>query len=396
MAFVRPKARILELSTSAGNGPYNMGGAVDGSYNTFSAFMADGDTTYASVVEPGVAFWTGIIRWRSGNQIDLVTVEEAKGTFGNGTKELMAGSLASSSVLREDISGAIVTGGTSSAYTVSSFRKYGTLADLDGKPISFSPHANNAQAPTLSVDTLPAAPLRAAPSAAAMGSNVLLAGTPYMAVYNNTDGAFYLHGMGSNTYGIPLAASMDYWALTTPSSAFAFPIGQALSRAIYATLFGWIGTTYGLGTGGDGTTFGLPDLRGRITASLDNMGGSAANRLSLAYFGANSGQGPTFLGAIGGLESHTLTPPQIASHTHANTLTDNGHSHSSPAAAHATAGQWNPGGGPAPGVSTNDSAGTTGGNSQAPMSINNVAAGGGGAHPNVQPTIICNTIMRVL
>ncbi len=54
--------------------------------------------------------------------------------------------------------------------------------------------------------------------------------------------------------------------------------GQAVSRTTYAALFTAIGTTYGTG---DGTsTFNLPDLRGRTIAGVDDMGGSAASRLT--------------------------------------------------------------------------------------------------------------------
>jgi len=54
--------------------------------------------------------------------------------------------------------------------------------------------------------------------------------------------------------------------------------GQAVSRTTYAALFTAIGTTYGTGDGS--TTFNLPDLRGRTIAGVDDMGGSAASRLT--------------------------------------------------------------------------------------------------------------------
>jgi microcystin-dependent protein len=59
--------------------------------------------------------------------------------------------------------------------------------------------------------------------------------------------------MGSNTYGIPLAGGMEFWGTTAPSSAYAFPAGQAISRTTYATLFAIMSTTYGSGDGS--TTF---------------------------------------------------------------------------------------------------------------------------------------------
>ena len=133
---------------------------------------------------------------------------------------------------------------------------------------------------TLNVDGLGAKPLRLSPGVE-LQSNVLIAGTPYMATYNNSDAALYLHGIGGNPYGIPLGAGMDYWGLSTPSSAFAFPAGQAISRTTYANLFNNVMSTF-FGAGDGSTTFNLPDMRGRVAAAADNMGGSAAGRLTAA------------------------------------------------------------------------------------------------------------------
>lgn len=143
MTFVRPHARILEISITPGHGPFALNGAADNSYNTFASFMSIGDMTEVAVVEPGVAFWSGIGTYSAANEITLTSVEETKGIFGLGTKEIMASRLASSAALSRDITGAIVTGGTSAAYTVASFRKYNTLAELDGAIIAFTPHITN-------------------------------------------------------------------------------------------------------------------------------------------------------------------------------------------------------------------------------------------------------------
>jgi microcystin-dependent protein len=54
-------------------------------------------------------------------------------------------------------------------------------------------------------------------------------------------------------------------------------------------------------------TIALPDWRGRALAGLDDMGNSAAGRLTASYFGTAA----TALGAAGGAESRTLTLAQI-------------------------------------------------------------------------------------
>lgn len=58
-------------------------------------------------------------------------------------------------------------------------------------------------------------------------------------------------------------------------------------------------------------TIALPDSRGRAWAGLDDMGNSAAGRLTSSYFGATA----TVLGATGGAESLALVAAQIPSLT---------------------------------------------------------------------------------
>jgi microcystin-dependent protein len=245
----------------------------------------------------------------------------------------------------------------------------------------------------LSVDGLSYKTLCLAPGVP-LQSNVLIPGTPYTALYNNTYGQFLLHGLGGNAYGIPLAAGMDYWGSATPSSAFAFPAGQPISRTTYAALFALIGTTYG---GGDGsTTFNLPDKTERVSV----MKSSSPSRLTSSFFGGNS----SILGANGGSESNTLGPGQIPTITSRN---------ASQAISVNTGGPVIPGtdallpwlnlGAPATGAFTSIYR-----NGVSPSLFNitsmsgandiNVTSNntGGNPHNNVQPTIVCNYIMRVL
>lgn len=87
--------------------------------------------------------------------------------------------------------------------------------------------------------------------------------------------------------------------------------GAEISRTTYGRLFQAIGTTYGTGDGS--TTFNLPDLRGRTIHGLDNMGGSAANRLPGATsVGHNGGQAEITTTT----DPHSLTINEIPPHTH--------------------------------------------------------------------------------
>jgi hypothetical protein len=87
--------------------------------------------------------------------------------------------MAATAKYRDDIAGAITTGGTSTAYTVTSYQVFDTLAHMNGALIAFTPHVTNGATVTLNVDSLGAKPLRPAPSVE-LQTNVLIAGTPYI------------------------------------------------------------------------------------------------------------------------------------------------------------------------------------------------------------------------
>lgn len=312
------------------------------------------------------------------------TINWAEGQAPSSVNDSARAMMAATAKYRDDIAGAIVTAGTSTAYAVLSYQGFDTLAHLNGQAIAFTPHTTNSAAVTLNVDSLGAKPLRSAPGAELLAGTIIQ-GTPYVAVYNNSDGAFYLQGFYGNPYNVPLGAGMDYWLPTAPNSSFVFPIGQAISRTTYATFFAAVGTTYGSGDGS--TTFNLPNRQGRISAQLDTSG----TVLTSATMTPNG----STLGALGGAQVHVLTTAEMPSHTHANVLSDPGHSHYVNGR-QATAGTS---GTPliVPQISNGIVAGDVTVNTVGTgISLTNAAQGGGSAHPIVQPTIACNYIIRII
>jgi microcystin-dependent protein len=213
--------------------------------------------------------------------------------------------MAAAAKWRDDISGTITTGGTSTAYTLTSNSVFDSLANMNGAMIAFVPHTTNGATVTLNVDGLGNKPLRLAPSVE-LPSGVIVQGTPYVATYNNSDGAWYLQGYTINPYIIPIGAMMPYTNQSaTPNSSFVFPYGQAISRTTYSVLFALIGTAYGSGDGS--TTFNVPDIRGRAIFGLQNMGGVNAALITVA--GGNFDG--AVLGNTGGGQNQTLTQGQL-------------------------------------------------------------------------------------
>lgn len=96
----------------------------------------------------------------------------------------------------------------------------------------------------------------------------------------------------------PFVGEIRMFAGNFAPRGWAFCDGQLLAVSNNDALFSLLGTIYG----GDGrTTFGLPDLRGRIPV----------------HAGSGPGLSDRRLGAKSGSESVTVTAAQLASHTHA-------------------------------------------------------------------------------
>jgi microcystin-dependent protein len=169
-----------------------------------------------------------------------------------------------------------------------------------------------------------------------------------------------------------------------------------------------------------------------VAAGKDDMGGTAASRLTNTVLSASN-----TLGATGGSQTHTLTSGEsgVPAHSHANTLTNNavntgnnsvGHTHSgttnndSPDHTHSEsaatgAAFYNPSGGSLLSTMGGGSTGgasarhthsfTTGGisvnhthsvTSNVTISnVNNSAANAAAAHTNTQPTIVLNYIIKI-
>lgn len=199
--------------------------------------------------------------------------------------------------------------------------------------------------------------------------------------------------LSPQVFEIPIGMSMEWsWAAGSFPGNTALEYGQALLKATFPTLDA-IASAAGYIYGSDATHFNLPDKRGRVSAGKDDMGGTAANRITAAI----SGTAGTVLGAVIGNEGVSLTTGQMPAHNHglSGTL-----SFSDPTHIHGT----NDGVTGAGAGSADSLMGSGSGNNTTPSatgitiglgSLATTNTGSGSAHLNVQPTVIVNRFMRL-
>lgn len=134
-------------------------------------------------------------------------------------------------------------------------------------------------------------------------------------------------------------SNADPASISLPPPGYLRCYGQVVNIVDYAALYRAIGTTFNTGGETAGVQFRLPDLRGRMIAGLDNMGGTDAGRLSSSNTLGTTFGAETHTLATGNLPSHTHSTPShshaagslsVSSHTHsfsATTSSDGSHSH---------------------------------------------------------------------
>lgn len=178
----------------------------------------------------------------------------------------------------------------------------------------------------------------------------------------------------SNDVGQTPPGTVSQYAGSTAPTGWLLCDGSNVSRSTYASLFSVISTTYGSGDGS--TTFGLPNLKGKVPVGRDSADTSF-----------------DVLGETGGAKTHTLTSAESGVPAHTHGITDPSHKHQQ-SLSFGNGGATN--GGP-----YYFSAGTTlqniietASNTTGITINNNTAANASSAHNNLQPYIVLNYIIK--
>ncbi len=282
-----------------------------------------------------------------------------------------------------DQSGSLLTAGSGVAYTISTNQIFDTLAHLSGQRLKLRFHTGSGGSATLNVDGLGAKALQVAQGVAATVGGIQ-ANSIWDVTYDNAIPAFIISG-GFGSAATPVGATMDFAGTSAPL-LWLLCFGQAVSRTSYAALFTVLGTAFGVGDGS--TTFNVPDCRGRIAAGKDDMGGSAAGRISSVVTDNGTITGAT-LGSTGGSSTHVQSNAEMNQHSH--TFTGDampGHVHAFTGAFGA---QYSGGSSLAPFVNSGST--NTGAASAGTPTGTNANSGSSNAMAWLQPTIMMNKII---
>lgn len=118
----------------------------------------------------------------------------------------------------------------------------------------------------------------------------------------------------SGTLPTGIVANTDYYVSALGLTANTFRITDTFGgsdKALTGTPSGTItATSHSFGVANDLSTFSLPDLRGRVVAGYELMGGVPAHRL---IGGSVEGRS---MGGAGGDQTHTLIASEVAPHNH--------------------------------------------------------------------------------
>lgn len=142
------------------------------------------------------------VNWREG---------QAPSTVNNSARAMMA----AVAKWRDDISGLLVTGGSSTAYTLTTNQSLTPLAD--GYRVTARMHATNGASPTLNVDSTGAKAIRSTTGVAIVTASMRVNGV-YTFTYDSGEDCWYVHGFFYvPEFAVGGVVKMIFWQTSAPT-----------------------------------------------------------------------------------------------------------------------------------------------------------------------------------
>lgn len=231
----------------------------------------------------GVASWS---KTAATNASADSAINWAEGQAPSSVNDSARALMASVAKWRDDICGTITTGGTSTAYTVTTNQVFATASAMSGAMICFIPNADSGASPTLAVDGLTARAINIS-TGVAIPSGALKSGTPYVVTYIHASTEFILQGqLAVNPLtGVDIIGATALTAPATDDSLPIYDLSATANRKIAASDF--------LKVVGSLTSDTAPDVAADFVLSFDTSA-SSAKKIPLANLPTQAPQGFLF------------------------------------------------------------------------------------------------------
>jgi hypothetical protein len=237
---------------------------------------------------------TGVVSWSktaASNGTADANINFAEGMAASQLDDSCRAVMASVAKYRDDINGSLVTGGTNTAYTLTSNQVFTSLAAMDGQTIVVNFNATNGAAPTLNVDGFGAKALNSDTSTAIL-TGIIRANTVWALTYNNSSGVWLIQNFR------PLQVKMQTFVANgtyTPTTNMLYC--RAIAVGAGGGGGGAVGNQTGIASGGGGGGGGYAESV--LTAA--QIGASKAVTVSAA--GGAGGAAGNNAGSSGGTSS---------------------------------------------------------------------------------------------
>lgn len=242
------------------------------------------------------------------------TINAREGQAPSTVNDAMRSIMAAVAKYRDDMAANVSTGGSSTAYTLTTYQGFTSLTT--GLEIGFVPHATNGATATINVDSLGAKPLRTR-TGVAIAAGVLRIGAPYRATYNLAADEWRVHGdvqpfaAGTSTIFTQAAAPVGWTKKVTTDNA-------AL-RIVSGLTGGGTGGTAGFTTALSARTIARANLpNDTVTTGTESV--AHTHNWNIAHTTAadtsTSGGGTRVTSITPGSGSFVATTGVSANHTH--------------------------------------------------------------------------------
>lgn len=240
------------------------------------------------------------------------TIDWAEGMAPSAVNDSARAEMAAVAKYRDDSAGSLTTGGTATAYTLTSNEVFNSLANMSGQRLKVRFNATNGASPTLNVDGLGAKAIQTA-SGTAVPTGAILANSVHDLTYDNSIPAWLLSGAFSGAWSYSGAVTIT--GAATLSSTLALTGNLAINTDKFTvtaasgnTLVAGTLAVTGAATLSSTLAAGATTITGNMTASGAVSGATVAGAMVATQAQMETGTATDLLVAPGRQKNHPAHP----------------------------------------------------------------------------------------